>query len=93
MKLKPQFLITAVLCLTLGAMPAAPAQDQGSWMTKAPIPLARNEVALAAVNASQIEIRPLIPGSLLNNLEKFNFVHWITLWIGLNPTLMILTAK
>jgi hypothetical protein len=30
------------------------------------------------VLASQIKIRPLIPGSQLNHLEKFMFVHWIT---------------
>jgi hypothetical protein len=40
----------AIVCLVLGALPAsARAQAQGSWTMKAPIPLARNEVALAAV--------------------------------------------
>ena len=40
----------AGVCMMLGALPAnARAQAQGSWTMKAPIPLARNEVALAAV--------------------------------------------
>ena len=40
----------ATLCLVLGTLIAtAHAQSQGSWTIKAPIPLARNEVALAAV--------------------------------------------
>ena len=40
----------AKLCMVVGALTAtAHAQSQGSWMMKAPIPLARNEVALAAV--------------------------------------------
>jgi hypothetical protein len=40
----------ATLCLVLGALIAtAHAQSQGSWTMKAPVPLARNEVALAAV--------------------------------------------
>jgi N-acetylneuraminic acid mutarotase len=38
------------LCMALGALAAtAHAQSQGSWTMKAPIPIARNEVALAAV--------------------------------------------
>ena len=37
-------------CMVLGAFAAgARTQVQGSWTMKAPIPLARNEVALAAV--------------------------------------------
>ena len=44
------FLRFAGLCVVLGALSAsARAQAQGSWTMKAPIPLARNEVALAAV--------------------------------------------
>jgi len=40
----------ATLCMVLGALTAiAHAQSQGSWTMKAPIPIARNEVALAAV--------------------------------------------
>src|SRR4030095_9187322 len=43
-------LLFAMLCIMLGALTAtAHAQSQGSWMMKAPIPLARNEVTLAAV--------------------------------------------
>jgi N-acetylneuraminic acid mutarotase len=39
----------AIVCMMLGTVPAtARAQAQGSWAIKAPIPLARNEVALAA---------------------------------------------
>ena len=38
----------AGVCVVLGAL-AASAHAQGSWTMKAPIPLARNEVALAAV--------------------------------------------
>jgi hypothetical protein len=45
-----QFLRFAGVCIVLGAFPAgARGQAQGSWAMKAPIPLARNEVALAAV--------------------------------------------
>ncbi|MGH7834884.1 MAG: Kelch repeat-containing protein, partial [Candidatus Binatia bacterium] len=45
-----KFLRIAALCMALGAWTAtAHSQSQGSWTTKAPIPLARNEVALAAV--------------------------------------------
>ena len=37
-------------CMVLGALTStAHAQSQGSWTMKAPIPLARNEVALAPV--------------------------------------------
>src|SRR5918995_6445445 len=44
------FLRFAGLCVVLAALSAsARAQAQGSWTMKAPIPLARNEVALAAV--------------------------------------------
>src|SRR4029434_4838660 len=40
----------ATLCIVLGALTAtAHAQSQGSWTSTAPIPLARNEVARAAV--------------------------------------------
>src|SRR4030095_10147530 len=40
----------ATLCIVLGALTAtAHAQAQGSWTMKAPVPLARNEVTLAAV--------------------------------------------
>src|ERR671923_2993785 len=43
-------LLFATVCIVLGALPgSARAQVQGSWTMKAPIPLARNEVALAAV--------------------------------------------
>ena len=45
-----KFLPSAGVCIALGALPAgARAQAQGSWTMKAPIPLARNEVTLAAV--------------------------------------------
>ena len=45
-----KILQSAPLCALLGAVTAtAHAQSQGSWTMKAPIPLARNEVALAAV--------------------------------------------
>ncbi len=40
----------ATLSVALGALAAtAHGQSQGSWTMKAPIPIARNEVALAAV--------------------------------------------
>src|SRR5918999_2206432 len=45
-----KFLPFAGVCIVLGALPtSARAQAQGSWTMKAPIPIARNEVAVAAV--------------------------------------------
>jgi hypothetical protein len=45
-----QLLSLAGVWIVLGALTgSATAQAQGSWTMKAPIPLARNEVALAAV--------------------------------------------
>ena len=45
-----QLLPSICVGIMLGALPSnACAQAQGSWTMKAPIPLARNEVALAAV--------------------------------------------
>ena len=41
----------ALVCVALGALtPAAPAQEQGSWVMKAPVPAALAEVTVAAVN-------------------------------------------
>jgi hypothetical protein len=45
-----KLLLSAGISIVLGMVAAsARAQAQGSWSMKAPIPLARNEVALAAI--------------------------------------------
>ena len=45
----------ATLCMVLGALAATVhGQSQGSWTMKAPIPMARNEVALAAVGGHSL---------------------------------------
>ena len=45
-----KLLLFAGIAIVFGTVaPSARAQPQGSWSMRAPIPLARNEVALAAV--------------------------------------------
>jgi N-acetylneuraminic acid mutarotase len=57
----------------LGAFPArAGAQAQGSWAMKAPVPLARNEVALATVGGKVYVIGGGIKGAGVTHHDEYD---------------------
>lgn len=67
-----RILACAIVCMVCSVLAgSARAQAQGSWTMRAPIPLARNEVALAAVEG---KVHVIGGGNGINKLIKASFL-------------------